>query len=50
MDVKANESVLTSTGKIDVCKIDPLIFGPNQDYYQIGDFVAKAFSVGKYLK
>lgn len=49
LDVKVNENALTD-GKIDIRKVDPLIFGPNQDYYQIGDFVAKAFSVGKSLK
>ncbi|MDR2368459.1 MAG: flavin reductase family protein [Deltaproteobacteria bacterium] len=49
MDVKANAHVLTG-GEIDVSKVDPLIYGPNNLYYQLGPFVAKAFSVGKALK
>jgi flavin reductase (DIM6/NTAB) family NADH-FMN oxidoreductase RutF len=48
-DIKANENTLIE-GKIDLGKVDPLIFGPNSEYFQIGSFVAKAFSVGKSLK
>jgi flavin reductase (DIM6/NTAB) family NADH-FMN oxidoreductase RutF len=49
LDVKANEHALTD-GKLDICKVDPLIYSPTQEYYQIGAFVAKAFSIGKSLK
>jgi flavin reductase (DIM6/NTAB) family NADH-FMN oxidoreductase RutF len=49
MDVKANEHALTN-GKLDISKIDPLIYSPTSEYYQVGSFVAKAFSVGKSLK
>jgi flavin reductase (DIM6/NTAB) family NADH-FMN oxidoreductase RutF len=46
LDVKANEHSLTD-GKLDMGKVDPLVFSPGGEYYQIGSFVAKAFSVGK---
>jgi flavin reductase (DIM6/NTAB) family NADH-FMN oxidoreductase RutF len=49
MDVKANEHTIVN-GKLDVSKIDPLVYSPTNEYYQIGSFVAKAFSIGKSLK
>ncbi|MDR2386557.1 MAG: flavin reductase family protein [Deltaproteobacteria bacterium] len=49
LDVKANENTLTD-GNIDITKVDPLIFSASREYYQIGSFVGKAFSVGKSLK
>lgn len=49
LDIKACERTLTD-GKIDLSKVDPLIYSPSKEYYQIGSFVAKAFSVGASLK
>ncbi|MDR1309663.1 MAG: flavin reductase family protein [Deltaproteobacteria bacterium] len=49
LDVKANDGVL-SDGQLDMGKVDPLVFSPEGEYFQIGSFVARAFSVGKYPK
>jgi flavin reductase (DIM6/NTAB) family NADH-FMN oxidoreductase RutF len=48
MDVKVEEEALNSDNTVDIKKVNPLIFAPDsQSYYGVGDFVAKAFSVGK---
>jgi flavin reductase (DIM6/NTAB) family NADH-FMN oxidoreductase RutF len=48
LDVKAEENLIGSTGAIDIKKLKPLVFVPDsQDYYGIGEFVAKVFSAGK---
>jgi len=48
MDVKIDESSLNPEGKVDICKIKPLLFAPDtREYYGVGEFIAKAFSVGK---
>jgi flavin reductase (DIM6/NTAB) family NADH-FMN oxidoreductase RutF len=48
LDVKASESVLDDKGRIDVQKIRPFIFAPgDRTYHGLGQFLAKAFSVGK---
>ncbi|MDR2300872.1 MAG: flavin reductase family protein [Deltaproteobacteria bacterium] len=49
LDVKANENTLTD-GVLDIGKVDPLIYSDSREYYKVGSFVAKAFSVGKSLK
>lgn len=49
-DVKADETVLTGHSLADIKKVNPLVYAPGtQDYYGIGDCVAKAFSVGESL-
>jgi len=48
MDVKIDESALTPDGNIDIRKIKPILFDPStKDYYGVGEFLAKAFSVGR---
>jgi flavin reductase (DIM6/NTAB) family NADH-FMN oxidoreductase RutF len=48
VDVKADEEVIGSGGAVDIRKLKPLIFTPDtQDYYGVGNFVAKVFSAGK---
>ena len=48
MDVKADETVLGDGGKLDIEKIKPLIFSPeNPSYYGLGKYLGKAFSIGK---
>lgn len=48
VDVKLNEEVLGSDGKADIKKVRPLVFTPDtQEYFGIGTFIAKAFSVGE---
>ena len=48
IDAKADESIIGEGGAIDVKKLLPLVFTPDtQDYYGIGSFIGKAFSVGE---
>jgi flavin reductase (DIM6/NTAB) family NADH-FMN oxidoreductase RutF len=48
VDIKAAESVLDEQGMADILKVKPLIFDPGQGaYYNIGEFIGKAFSIGK---
>ena len=48
MDIKADESVLGEGDVPDIEKLKPVIFTPvSRNYYGIGRFVGKAFSVGK---
>ncbi len=48
MDVRAEESVLGAADVPDIEKLRPVIFTPvSRNYYGIGRFVGKAFSVGK---
>jgi flavin reductase (DIM6/NTAB) family NADH-FMN oxidoreductase RutF len=47
MDVKAEDSVMTKGGLVEITKVKPLVFAPDmQAYYGIGNFVGQAFSVG----
>lgn len=49
LDVKAEEAVLEG-GLVAIKKMNPLVFAPDtQSYYGIGEFVGKAFTVGKAL-
>ena len=50
VETHVSESVLDQQGKIVSEKLDPLIFLPNGEYWRIGGFVSKAFSVGKALR
>jgi len=46
-DIKADESILAENGLPDIAKVQPFIYnaaGP--DYYALGDFLGKAYSVG----
>jgi flavin reductase (DIM6/NTAB) family NADH-FMN oxidoreductase RutF len=48
VDTKIDESVLDGDGGPDIEKIRPLIFSPGaQSYHGIGEFIGKAFKVGK---
>lgn len=50
MDVKAEESVMTPDGHVDIEKIRPLVFTPDtQMYYGIGRRIGHAFSLGRNL-
>jgi flavin reductase (DIM6/NTAB) family NADH-FMN oxidoreductase RutF len=49
LDVKADETVLDG-GLVAIKRLNPLVFAPDtQSYYGIGEFLGKAFSVGKTL-
>jgi flavin reductase (DIM6/NTAB) family NADH-FMN oxidoreductase RutF len=48
LDVKVDESMLSDDGKPDIEKIRPLVYSPEvREYHAIGEFVGKAFSIGK---
>jgi flavin reductase (DIM6/NTAB) family NADH-FMN oxidoreductase RutF len=48
VDVKVEDSMMGEKGMPDILKMKPLIFDPGTaSYYGIGDFVGKAFSIGK---
>lgn len=48
VDVKADEAVLNAEGNIDILKLKPFVFEPSQRaYYGIGNYIGKAFSIGK---
>jgi flavin reductase (DIM6/NTAB) family NADH-FMN oxidoreductase RutF len=48
MDVKADESVLDEKQRPQIEKIDPFFFHTaTMSYYRIGDYLGKAFSIGK---
>jgi len=47
-DVKIDDNVLNDDGHPDMEKIRPLVYSPEvQRYYGIGEFVGKAFEIGK---
>jgi flavin reductase (DIM6/NTAB) family NADH-FMN oxidoreductase RutF len=48
LDAKVEESALGAGTAVELKKIKPLIFVPdNQDYYGIGSFIGKVFSLGQ---
>jgi flavin reductase (DIM6/NTAB) family NADH-FMN oxidoreductase RutF len=49
VETHVEESVLDARGRIITEKLDPLVFLPNSEYRRVGEFVSKAFSVGKKL-
>jgi flavin reductase (DIM6/NTAB) family NADH-FMN oxidoreductase RutF len=49
VETHIDESILDERGRIITEKLDPLVFLPNSEYRKIGDFVSKAFSVGRKL-
>jgi len=48
MDIKAEESALNEKGLLDITRVKPILFTPEtRDYYGVGRFVGKAFSIGR---
>jgi flavin reductase (DIM6/NTAB) family NADH-FMN oxidoreductase RutF len=48
IDIKADEDVLNDNGIPDIDRVKPVLFAPEmQSYYGIGNFLGKAFSIGK---
>ncbi len=51
LDVKAEESALGENGSLDIEKVHPVLYAPeNRAYYGIGQYLGKAFSIGKQVK
>ena len=49
-DVKADASVLDESGIPEITKVKPILYAPEtRIYHGIGEFVGKAFSIGKSL-
>jgi flavin reductase (DIM6/NTAB) family NADH-FMN oxidoreductase RutF len=47
VDVKADEKVMANERSLDIRKVRPLSFTPDtQEYFGIGNFIGKAFSIG----
>jgi len=47
-DIKAEETVLNEKGILDIARVKPILFAPeSRDYWGVGRFVGKAFSIGK---
>lgn len=50
MNISIDESILDQNGKVDLEKFKPIAFDPvNNEYVEVGGFVAKAFDAGKAL-
>jgi flavin reductase (DIM6/NTAB) family NADH-FMN oxidoreductase RutF len=48
VDIKADEEVLNDNGVPDIDLVKPILFAPEmQAYYSVGNFLGKAFSIGK---
>ena len=48
MDVKADKNVMGKGQMADIREVRPLSFAPDtQSYYGMGNFICKAFSIGK---
>jgi flavin reductase (DIM6/NTAB) family NADH-FMN oxidoreductase RutF len=51
MDVKADEGILGEKELPEIEKVKPILFAPeNLDYYALGQYLGKAFSIGKQVK
>lgn len=50
VNVSVDESILSEDGRIDVTRLQPVVYDPcSKDYLAVGEKVAKAFSSGKTL-
>jgi len=48
IDVKADEAVLGKKGLPDIEKVGPFLYAPeSRGYYGVGEYLGKAFSIGK---
>jgi flavin reductase (DIM6/NTAB) family NADH-FMN oxidoreductase RutF len=48
LDVKVESDTLGEDGKPDILKVDPIIYSTKaQGYYQVGELIGKAYSMGK---
>ncbi|HEY5999787.1 MAG TPA: flavin reductase family protein [bacterium] len=49
-DVKADGALLDAEGRVDLARLRPILYAPDQQaYHAVGAFVGKAFSLGKGL-
>jgi len=51
LDIKADEEVLDGKGKLDIERVKPFFYAPeNNAYYDIGSFIGNGFSIGQDVK
>jgi flavin reductase (DIM6/NTAB) family NADH-FMN oxidoreductase RutF len=51
VNIMAEESVLSERGSLDIQRVKPFLFAPeNRAYYGIGEFLGPAFSIGRQIK
>lgn len=51
VDIKAEETMLNEKGLLDIEKVKPFLFAPeSRTYYGVGQYLGKAFSIGKEIK
>lgn len=51
MDVIADESVYDADGKLDIQKVKPVLWAPDDGgYYGVGQYLGKSFNIGKDIK
>ncbi len=50
LETHVDEAALNEKGEVDARLLDPLIFGADEQYYRLGERVAKAFEVGRSLR
>ncbi|MGL4854015.1 MAG: flavin reductase family protein, partial [Lentisphaeria bacterium] len=47
IDVKADCEVLSDSDKLEISKIDPIIFTPGtRSYHSVGNYIGQAFDIG----
>jgi len=48
LDVKVTPAILNAEGNVDIRKLQPFLFVPGaKEYYGVGEFLGKAFAVGR---
>lgn len=48
IDVKAEKSVMSENGLVEIERLKPLVFSPDTlGYYRIGPFIGQAFGLGR---
>ena len=51
LDIKAEKNILGENGLPDIRKVQPFVYDEiDRNYYALGEFIAKAFSIGKKTK
>ena len=50
-DIKVDQDLTDADGNPDIKKIDPILYDPSgRAYYGIGEFIGKAFNIGRKFK
>jgi flavin reductase (DIM6/NTAB) family NADH-FMN oxidoreductase RutF len=50
LDVKADEAALDENGRLDIKRVMPFLYAPeNRAYYGVGEYLGQAFSIGRQI-